>query len=739
MGTVRLGPVRVSGPDIVNARAGRSGTGASPAATGGIFREARGSLLRVGGVAATCRFLTTVSAWSVAGCGDADPEPSEVDSAYAGIIAEEDARGEAGLDRVLAHLGGVDPEIRGAAVRALGRLEDPDRAGRLHGMLEDPDPGVRTAAAAALAQTAFGRDPGEVLPALAARVDGESDPGVLGSLGTNLGRLAFADSGQREMAGAAFAALVRRVENLGEDPRLAARLGLARGLEAFARGGGTEDLLSPELVAALTALSRIGPGTAGRLVAARIRRLAVAALTHTDQLALDHAINLLADEDWAVRRQVMIGAAAYGTRAGALVRVGLRNSDPRVRVEALRAYDRLLRPDEGCTAILDAVADPGPHVATTALGLLADPCPEAERQRLTLASRVAAMDEAGGDWRGPAQALYALAGIAPREAGDRIRRFARHGNPFVRAWAARAAARAEAVEVLNDLGGDEDPNVGEAALRGLGAVVGAGSRDRCLAALESDDPQLVMTAAGLLVDHAVARTPVSALLEALARFTAARRETERDARVALLEAIGAVGGFSGDDLSPYLNDFDPVVADLAAALLTESTGTVHEAAPARLPRAPTPDASRLGALAATEVRLRLAGLGDIVIALRPDLAATNADRFARLAGEGYFDGLTFHRVVPNFVIQGGSPHANEYAGDGPYTRDEISDHPHWRGTVGLSTRGRDTGDAQLFINLVDNVRLDFNYTVFGEVVEGMEIVDAVQEGTVIERAEVVTR
>ena len=73
---------------------------------------------------------------------------------------------------------------------------------------------------------------------------------------------------------------------------------------------------------------------------------------------------------------------------------------------------------------------------------------------------------------------------------------------------------------------------------------------------------------------------------------------------------------------------------------------------------------------------------------------------------------------PNFVIQGGSPHANEYAGDGPYTRDEISHQAHWRGTVGLSTRGRDTGDAQIFINLTDNVRLDFNYTIYGEVVEG---------------------
>jgi cyclophilin family peptidyl-prolyl cis-trans isomerase len=62
---------------------------------------------------------------------------------------------------------------------------------------------------------------------------------------------------------------------------------------------------------------------------------------------------------------------------------------------------------------------------------------------------------------------------------------------------------------------------------------------------------------------------------------------------------------------------------------------------------------------------------------------------------------------------------------------------HWRGTVGASTRGRDTGDGQFFINLVDNLRLDHDYTVFGEVVIGMEVVDLVAEGDVITRATVV--
>ena len=728
MGTVRLESVRVKRRRPRARDPGSVGTASPSMNRWGLRPRAPGTLAVVAGL--SC-------AWPA--CGGDVPEPTGAETAYAEIVAEEDARGEAGLDRILTHLASPDPGVRGLAVRALGRLEDPARVGQLRGMLDDPEPVVRTAAAAAMAQAVFGRDPGEVPSALAVRAGIESDPGVLGSLATNLGRLAFVEAGQREAAGEALAALARGVAGLADDPGLVARLGLARGVEAFARGGGMDGSLPPDLVAGLTELSETGRGTTAPPAAARVRRLAAAALVHAGRLDLDHAVNLLADGDWGVRRQALIWAGRYGTRADALIRVGLRNPDPRVRVEALRAHASGIRPGESCSAILAAVDDSDPHVAATALGLAGRPCPDAELQRRELVDRVGELEDRGRGWRGPAQALFALAGIAPEEAGDDTRRFARHGNPFVRAWAARAAGRAEEVEVLNDLSGDEDANVREAALRGLGDVVGGGGRDRYLAALESDDPQLVMTATRLLVGHAAAETPVAALLAPLARFTAARRETERDVRVALLEGIGAVGGFSSEDLTPYLTDFDPVVADLAAALLTGSTGMAHEAVPRGLPRAPTPDAARIRALGASRVRLRMAGLGDIVIALRPDLAATNADRFARLAREGYFDGLTFHRVVPNFVIQGGSPHANEYMGDGPYSRDEISDHPHWRGTVGLSTRGRDTGDAQIFINLVDNVRLDFNYTILGEVVEGMEIVDAVQEGAVIERADVITR
>ena len=125
--------------------------------------------------------------------------------------------------------------------------------------------------------------------------------------------------------------------------------------------------------------------------------------------------------------------------------------------------------------------------------------------------------------------------------------------------------------------------------------------------------------------------------------------------------------------------------------------------------------------------------GVIRMTLRPFDAPTNVARFVNMVNRGWFDGLTWHRVVPNFVVQGGSPGANEFMGDGPFTRDELGLEHHVRGTVGISTRGRDTGDGQLFFNLIDNWRLDHDYTIIGEVVSGMDVVDTMPEGATIQR------
>ena len=190
-----------------------------------------------------------------------------------------------------------------------------------------------------------------------------------------------------------------------------------------------------------------------------------------------------------------------------------------------------------------------------------------------------------------------------------------------------------------------------------------------------------------------------------------------------------------DRVSPYLRDFNPRVAELAAKAILQWTGVARDVDPqVRAPAAP--DAAALEKVRRQRLRITMAGGGVIEMRLLADEASATVLRVTQLAARGYYNGLTFHRVEPTFVLQGGSPGANEYMGDGPYMRDEPG-VAHNRGTVGISTRGRDTGDAQLFVNLVDSPRLDHAYTVFAVVERGMDVADRVLEGDVMTRVELV--
>jgi cyclophilin family peptidyl-prolyl cis-trans isomerase len=133
------------------------------------------------------------------------------------------------------------------------------------------------------------------------------------------------------------------------------------------------------------------------------------------------------------------------------------------------------------------------------------------------------------------------------------------------------------------------------------------------------------------------------------------------------------------------------------------------------------------------------GGGRFTVRLFPAETPATVARVVRLVREGFYDGKVFQRVEPNFVIQGGGPDANEYVGDDAFMRDELTLRTHARGTLGISTRGRDTGDAQWFINLVDNPLLDHEYTVFGRIDEGQAVAERILEGDRIEHVEVVGR
>jgi cyclophilin family peptidyl-prolyl cis-trans isomerase len=103
--------------------------------------------------------------------------------------------------------------------------------------------------------------------------------------------------------------------------------------------------------------------------------------------------------------------------------------------------------------------------------------------------------------------------------------------------------------------------------------------------------------------------------------------------------------------------------------------------------------------------------------------------FARLAGNHFFDGTTFMRVVPNFVIQGGDPRNDMEGGPGYAIRDEINLQKYTRGAVGMALSGPDTGGSQFFITHSPQPHLDGGYTIFGRVTEGMSgVVDQTERG-----------
>jgi len=420
----------------------------------------------------------------------------------------------------------------------------------------------------------------------------------------------------------------------------------------------------------------------------------------------------------------------------AALAAGLRHADPRVRVIAGRALGRIRDPlyagrdslppaaappawpepawrlrhralaerRRDCGALRAALADGAWQVRLHAADLAEAPCGADSALVRVLARWVDALPRdtrrraAGGvSWHAAAHAEVALARIAPAQARARLGALATHADWHARLYAARAAAVLADTPRLRALARDPDGNVKEAAIDGLARLVGHGADDVYLAALAGTQPQAVRAAAIALKGSPApgARAAANAAFE---RWVRRANDSERDARVALLEAAGRP---ASDDRPPPARDDLP------------------------------PDAVALALGKDVRVRVTLAagaGGGSFVVRLRGDIAPVMAGRVLALVRAGYYDGGNWHRVEPDFVIQGGGPGTNEYVGQARYLRDELATVAHPRGTVGMSTRGHDSGDAQWFINLRDNPRLVRDYTVFAEVVEGIGVVDGIMEG-----------
>jgi len=309
-------------------------------------------------------------------------------------------------------------------------------------------------------------------------------------------------------------------------------------------------------------------------------------------------------------------------------------------------------------------------------------------------------------------------------------------------WRVRAAT-AEGLSLVNPevaqyrltmMLGDKDQRVIPTVLESLVAI-DAPEATRILSEwLEVPDVVVRKTSARLLGEF---HLPDSDTEQSLATaYNAAVADTSYLARAAVLDALAKFDGdVTRDTLRQALGDRDWAVRLRADEHL--------ERLDPGLPRddiRPAPSLRRVDYTSEELLRPSFAPHayietihGTIEIELDVVVAPLTAENFMTLARQGFYDGLNFHRVVPNYVVQIGDPRSDSEGGPGYTLRDELSERPFLRGTVGMARDWPDTGGSQFFITHSPQPQLDARYTAFGYVVAGMEVVDKLQPGDTAER------
>ena len=618
--------------------------------------------------------------------------PMSPPSAY-DVLRAEYARGED--TRVLdAAAASRDTTVQRLAARAFGRLERKAPASHLTPLLSSPTASVRREAINALGQMTA------PMP-YAAMLATERDGAVRGAIFETLGRLVPAARGAvnaptssptESPLGPSDDVITALIKGLSESDATA-RAGAARGLEAAIRRAGRGTKINDAAIQSIREAFRANGSD-------EVRQLLLRALSAAGDR--DAATLTLARRDTSV--QVRALATTYA-------RDWVDDPSPMVMVQALQVAG-------SCDHATARLRDTSDHVVLTAIDILGE--------KKCSAMLLDSLATKGRDWRVQSHALVSLAHLDPSRATPALRSLMRSTVWQARAWAATAAKALNDSTALATLARDPNPNVAAAAL----STIGDAER-----ALQSTHAGLAFAGASFLKGRAELPVLMPKVIASLQRLTALKRATVRDPRIALLQRIREGGDVTvAATLDPLRRDLDPDVAALAARIISEKTHTSVAAVTTRYTPAPFPSATTIASLMrGVKGRMVIEGLGTIEFTLMPEDAAVTVATFVALAERGAYSGLTWHRNVPNFVIQGGSPGADEYDGlTSTFMRDELGFARNARGTLGISTRGRDTGDGQIYFNLIDNVRLDHDYTVFARITNGLAIMDRVQEGAVIE-------
>ncbi len=329
-------------------------------------------------------------------------------------------------------------------------------------------------------------------------------------------------------------------------------------------------------------------------------------------------------------------------------------------------------------------------------------------------------------------ALKTLARLSPSTTRPKLLEILKVKTSPIRPAAAQAIAginSAEDSDLIASLIRESDLKIIEETLEGIMLWGGAGISSTIKAAMRNGLEKADVGIAAMVSESAEKLRWKDFAASLAATYPLLTRTDQLEAKESILAALAVTGDTSHLALLQMaLNDPQKGVVSAAVDAIKAISGKDESA---RIPlnstvTETTPSASSI----ADSVRRRatiVTSRGDIEIKFL-NAAPITVTRFVELARKSFYRNTTFHRVVPNFVIQGGDPRGDGYGGPGFLIRDEVSPTRHSRGTVGIATAGKDTGGCQFFINLGPNPHLDGRYTVFAEVTKGMEVADKIEVG-----------
>jgi len=615
-----------------------------------------------------------------------------------------------------------EARVRRRAALAAGRVGLPAAVEPLTRLLTDEEFEVRQMAAFALGLLADA----SARPALLKALD-DAEPIVqgraaeaLGSIGDRTDADAIGAMVQRHVAAGAIAKIEPDDLSYPLDPPVeATRLGLyaltkLRAYDALAAA--VLDLQGQPVSRwwpVAYALQRVGDpraaptlltllGTPGRYTAS----FAARGLASTKATQASGPLREIVTErrrDPAVVIQAIRGLAAIEDQASvpALTKmVADRAITGPLRQEAMTALATLID-GRGMDALLELVSDPVPNVRGSAFTALARIEPS------TFLSVLAGL-EADADWTVRVAIATAL-GSLPDQQG---------------------------VPRLTVMLQDRDNRVIPAVLNALVASKAGGMDRVLLERLKSDDLVIRADAANGLVEIKAAGA-AQALSDAYR--ASAGGDVTYVARAAVLGALAKLDPAAARPLlQDALDDRDWAVRVRARQLLAEQgvTGVEDKMRPAVAGRPVDPDWLALVSPRFSPRVFLDTDKGTVELELTVLDAPLTVSNFSALARKGFFNGIPIHRVVPDFVVQDGDPRGDGESGPGYTIRDEINQHPYLRGTVGMALDWQDTGGSQFFITHSPQPHLDGRYTVFGQVVNGMDVVDRLVPGDTLRRVRV---